>query len=263
MTNKTELPDLDRLEELADEDIEEIAVDYYRAMTDSIDDVIGFGRAVERAVLARRAQPEGEVIPGKHAVFPINLLGNPMREYNHGKWESAIWPSNQTEGEAPQADWQAYALNLHAVMERGYKSLASAAMCQTRDGEAAWYAMGEALAVMPPAAQHAETGALEAELKRRMATYAAGHEAAVEYLRSELEKARAALAAQSQSAHSAPGTPEAPADIEKALRELMSIVRIHSDAMDTNFAWAELQYAEEVLRAAQLQGGQEGSESNG
>ncbi|MDN4038683.1 hypothetical protein [Massilia sp. YIM B02443] len=58
------------------------------------------------------------------------------------------------------------------------------------------------------------------------------------------------------AAPSAPGTPEAPAEIEKALRELMSIVRIHSDATDENFAWAEMQYAEEVLRAAQLDGGQ-------
>lgn len=55
---------------------------------------------------------------------------------------------------------------------------------------------------------------------------------------------------------SAPGTPEAPAGVEKALRELMSIVRIHSRATDENFAWAEMQYAEEVLRAAQLDGGQ-------
>jgi hypothetical protein len=62
---------------------------------------------------------------------------------------------------------------------------------------------------------------------------------------------------------SAPGTPEAPAEIEKALRELMSIVRIHSDATDENFAWAEMQYAEEVLRAAQLDGGQGEEESHG
>lgn len=64
------------------------------------------------------------------------------------------------------------------------------------------------------------------------------------------------LAKKLATAASAPGTPEAPADIEKALRELMSIVRIHSDATDENFAWAEMQYAKEVLRAAQLDGGQ-------
>lgn len=34
---------------------------------------------------------------------------------------------------------------------------------------------------------------------------------------------------------------------EKALRELMSIVRIHSDVTCENFAWAEMSYAEEVL----------------
>lgn len=29
----------------------------------------------------------------KHAVFPTNILGGPMREYAPGKWESARWPS--------------------------------------------------------------------------------------------------------------------------------------------------------------------------
>lgn len=43
------------------------------------------------------------------------------------------------------ADWQSYALMLRLVLERGYNSLASAAMCQTKDGEAAWTAMGDAL----------------------------------------------------------------------------------------------------------------------
>lgn len=46
--------------------------------------------------------------------------------------------------------WQSYALTLLAVLERGYKSLASAAMCETRDGEAAWIAMGEAIKITQP-----------------------------------------------------------------------------------------------------------------
>lgn len=47
-------------------------------------------------------------------------------------------------------EWQSYALTLLAVLERGYKSLASAAMCETRDGEAAWIAMGEASKIAQP-----------------------------------------------------------------------------------------------------------------
>jgi hypothetical protein len=49
-----------------------------------------------------------------------------------------------------QANWRAYALNLRATLERGYKSLASASMARTRDGEAAWAAMGDALALAQP-----------------------------------------------------------------------------------------------------------------
>lgn len=65
-----------------------------------------------------------------------------------------------TAAEGP-SDWQTYALNLRAVLERGYKSLASAAICQTRDGEAAWYAMGEALKLAAPL----PTGAGEVDAK--------------------------------------------------------------------------------------------------
>ncbi|AWL04263.1 hypothetical protein ACFOHT_10050 [Massilia oculi] len=97
----------------------------------------------------------------------------------------------QPEGEAPQADTidtPEFRDLLHTVQALfiGDASAAKAALIAHIDARIA------------PAAQHAESGALEAELKRRMATYAAGHEAAVEYLRSELEKARAALTAQSQ-----------------------------------------------------------------
>lgn len=75
------------------------------------------------------------------------------------------------------------------------------------------------------------------------------------------EQAEAAfMAVTSAIESSAPGTPEAPTEVEKALLELMSIVRIHSDMTEENFAWAEMQYAEEVLRAAQLDGDQEGSD---
>jgi hypothetical protein len=58
------------------------------------------------------------------------------------------------ERDAARADvaaLQAQAQLLRTTLERGYQSLASAAMAQTRDGEAAWAAMGEALAVVPPA----------------------------------------------------------------------------------------------------------------
>lgn len=40
--------------------------------------------------------------------------------------------------------------------------------------------------------------------------------------------------------------------VASALRELMSIVRIHSDEIGQNFAWAEMSFAEEVLDAATL-----------
>lgn len=52
---------------------------------------------------------------------------------------------------ADAATWHIRAQQLCAILERGYQALASAAMAQTRDGEAAWAAMGEALKAAPPA----------------------------------------------------------------------------------------------------------------
>ncbi len=36
-------------------------------------------------------------------------------------------------------------------------------------------------------------------------------------------------------------------ELTDALKELMSVVRIHSEATNTNFAWAEMEEAEKVL----------------
>ncbi len=38
--------------------------------------------------------------------------------------------------------------------------------------------------------------------------------------------------------------------MEEALRELTSIVKIHSEATNNNFAWAEIECAEEALKKA-------------
>jgi len=76
-----------------------------------------------------------------------------------------------------------------------------------------------------------ESGSLEAELKRRMDVFAAGHEAAVDYIRSELEKARAALAAQQAAA---PGALE-PVDYD-LLPPVGSKVLIHLARQDE---WVE------------------------
>lgn len=40
-------------------------------------------------------------------------------------------------------------------------------------------------------------------------------------------------------------------EYEKALKEMVSIVRIHSKATKNNFAWAELEFAEKVLSTQQ------------
>lgn len=41
-------------------------------------------------------KPVGEKpFPAAGAWFPTEILGNPMREYQPGKWESAIWPSQE------------------------------------------------------------------------------------------------------------------------------------------------------------------------
>ncbi len=37
------------------------------------------------------------------------------------------------------------------------------------------------------------------------------------------------------------------ADLQHTLKELMSIVKIHSEATDNDFAWAEMEEAERVL----------------
>jgi hypothetical protein len=39
-------------------------------------------------------------------------------------------------------------------------------------------------------------------------------------------------------------------ELLEALKELLGIVRIHSEATNNNFAWAEVEYAEEVIAKA-------------
>lgn len=43
-----------------------------------------------RALLANFGQPAQ---PGKTKVFPVDVLDNPMREFQPGQWETAVWPS--------------------------------------------------------------------------------------------------------------------------------------------------------------------------
>lgn len=176
MSNPTELPDLDRLDPCpfcgGPARIESSAMwldlicDHDKACIldgDSAEMSYQHAAGSLEAMVAkwnRRAQPEGEarcVICGSTEPRTGTCGSDDQRALCKA-------PAGKPEGEAPQADWQAYALNLRAVLERGYKSLASASMARTRDGEAAWYAMGEALAVMPPAAQHAESGAQTTDL---------------------------------------------------------------------------------------------------
>lgn len=104
------------------------------------------------------AQPDAQVLakvsPAELRDIQSGLMAVPVRSNN--------WRNDQTiplylatttsqPDEARDAALTAYASSLRAVLERGYKSLASAAMCQTRDGEAAWEAMGEALKLPIPA----------------------------------------------------------------------------------------------------------------
>jgi hypothetical protein len=60
---------------LTDDEIEEAAVDYYRAMTDSIDDVIGFARAIEARVLSAGAAAKTEQVPMKRAGWFVHEGG--------------------------------------------------------------------------------------------------------------------------------------------------------------------------------------------
>jgi len=170
MSNPTELPDLDRLLSRAEMIAKWLETATMRQSAADVQALIA---------LARRAQPESEVIPGKHAVFPINLLGNPMREYNHGKWESAIWPSNQTEGEAPQAEPNEFeaAIQDCALILDLPKGAGATEVCR-------------AVNRLATAAQHAESGA-------------PSHETIVR------EGGDLVCTA---CGTSAPGTPEAPAD---------------------------------------------------
>lgn len=56
----------------------------------------GFDRDYVDSVIARYDQPaQPAAIPGKTDLFPISVLGDPMREYAPGKWETATWPSAQ------------------------------------------------------------------------------------------------------------------------------------------------------------------------
>ena len=41
-------------------------------------------------------------------------------------------------------------------------------------------------------------------------------------------------------------------ELKEALKELLSIVKMHSKATDNNFAWAEVECAEEVLARANV-----------
>lgn len=45
--------------------------------------------------LGLQAAPKANSVPGKTALFPITVLGTPMREHAPGKWESAEWPSER------------------------------------------------------------------------------------------------------------------------------------------------------------------------
>lgn len=40
-----------------------------------------------------RTRHEARYISAMRREFPVNILGGPMREYAPGKWENAIWPS--------------------------------------------------------------------------------------------------------------------------------------------------------------------------
>jgi len=221
MSNPTELPDLDKLLTACRVAVVSLAhaaekhgiyqTDYERFL------------AVVEEFAARRAQPESMVEQIAAVLMYMDDNGVIAWRGTGDDEEDAIDEADakarttsevakaveslraQPEGEAPQADWQSYALNLRAVLERGYKSLASAAMCRTRDGEAAWYAMGEALKLPIPAAQHAESGApAVVDALRAYVKFAATRRVELGALSPEMEsvdaQARAALAAQSQGA---------------------------------------------------------------
>lgn len=37
------------------------------------------------------------LLAGRERKFPIGIMGHPMREFAKGKWESAVWPSEERE----------------------------------------------------------------------------------------------------------------------------------------------------------------------
>lgn len=93
---------------------------------------------------------QGELAVAQGAATPSGPMDEREREFNKGVVlgiQTCMTRIAQQASAAPVSsdDWQSYALMLRLVLERGYNSLASAAMCQTRDGETAWLAMGEAL----------------------------------------------------------------------------------------------------------------------
>jgi len=60
---------------------------------------------------------------GKHAWFAIDILGNPMREYQPGKWENCIWPSTCVAAPVAQSTADAAKGGITEIERRGLEAL--------------------------------------------------------------------------------------------------------------------------------------------
>jgi hypothetical protein len=89
--------------------------------------------------------------------FPTELLGHPMREYAPGKWESALWPSEQpgssVQGEAKPLVWIEQSVYDDLITEKPWVFGANNTFCQRRTDE---YTIP--LYTTPPPAPAAEQG---------------------------------------------------------------------------------------------------------
>lgn len=62
-------------------------------------------------------QPNGGAGVGQpRREFPLDVLGNPMREVEPGKWESAKWPSAGAEDARDAAQWRGLCRRLYVEL---------------------------------------------------------------------------------------------------------------------------------------------------